>query len=57
MVSGNSGTHLLDNRGEWEKVSPEIPDSAISATINGNRLYVATEKRGMFHISLENENN
>ena len=54
---GNSGTHLLDKRGEWERISPEMPDSVISATINGNRLYVATEKRGMFHISLENENN
>ena len=54
---GNSGTHLLDNRGEWERISPEIPDSVISATINGNRLYVATERRGMFYILLENENN
>ena len=55
--TGKSGTHLLDNRGEWERISPEIPDSIISATINGNRLYIATKRRGMFHISLENENN
>lgn len=54
---GASGTHLLDTRGEWEKVSPEVPGNIISATINGNRLYVATEQRGMFHISLEKENN
>ena len=55
--AGNGGAHLLDNRGEWEKISPEVPDNIISATLNGNRLYVATKKRGMFHISLENENN
>ena len=54
---GSGGAHLLDNRGEWEKISPEVPDNIIAATINGNRLYVATEERGMFHISLENENN
>ena len=54
---GNSGAHLLNSHGEWEKISPEIPDSIISATINADRLYVATKKRGMFHISLENENN
>ena len=54
---GSGGAHLLDKRGEWEKISPEVPDSIISATINGNRLYVATKQRGMFHISLENENN
>ncbi len=54
---GDSGAHLLDTRGEWKKVSPEVPGSIISATTNGNRLYVATEQRGMFHILLEEENN
>ena len=54
---GDGGAYRLDNRGKWEKISPEVPDSIISATINGDRLYVATELRGMFHISLENENN
>ena len=54
---GNSGAHLLNSHGEWEKISQEIPDSIISATINADRLYVATKKRGMFHISLEEENN
>ena len=54
---GSSGAHRLDNRGEWEKISPEVPDKIIAATINGNRLYVATQGRGMFHISLENESN
>ena len=54
---GDSGAHLLDKRGEWEKILPEVPGNIISATINGNRLYVATEQRGMFHISLEEENN
>ena len=54
---GDGGAHRLDNRGKWEKISPEVPDSIISATINGDRLYVATEQRGMFHVSLENENN
>ena len=54
---GSGGAHLLDKRGEWEKISPEVPGSIISTTINGDRLYVVTEQRGMFHISLEKENN
>ena len=54
---GSGGAHRLDKRGEWEKISPGVPGSIISATINGDRLYVATKKRGMLHISLENENN
>ena len=53
---GSGGAYRLDKRGKWEKVSPEVPGSIISATINGDRLYVATQQRGMFHISLENEN-
>ena len=54
---GDSGAHRLDKHSEWEKISPEVPGSIISATINSDKLYVATERRGMFHISLENENN
>ena len=54
---GSGGAHRLDDRGKWEKFSPAVPDGIISATINGNRLYVATKKRGMFHISLAAENN
>ena len=54
---GDGGAHLLDQGGEWKKISPEVPGSIISAAINGDRLYVATEQRGMFHISLEKENN
>ena len=54
---GSGGAHRLDKGGKWEKVSPAVPGSVISTTINGDRLYVATQRHGMFHISLENENN
>ena len=54
---GSGGAYRLDKRGKWKKVSPEVPGSIISATINGDRLYIATETRGMFHISLEEKNN
>ena len=56
-AAGDKGVYQLDNRNRWEQISPEVPDTVIAFVVKGNRLYIATEKRGMFHISLENENN
>ena len=55
--AGDKGVYQLDNRDRWEQISPEVPDTVTALVVKGNRLYIATEKRGMFHISLENENN
>ena len=54
--AGAEGIYQLNNRGEWEKISPEVPDTVISLVINGDKLYIATERRGMFYISLQREN-
>ena len=55
--AGDKGVYQLDNRNRWEQISPEVPDTVIALVVNSNRLYIATEQRGMFQISLENENN
>ena len=52
---GDEGVYRLNNHDEWEKILPEVPDSVTFLVINGNRLYITTEHRGMFHISLEKE--
>ena len=54
--AGNEGAYQLDRGGEWKKISPEVPDSVLSLAINGNTLYAVTEKRGMFQVALEKEN-
>ena len=54
-AASHEGAYQLDRRGEWEKISSEVPDSVISLVISGNKLYVATEKRGMFQVSLQTE--
>ena len=54
--SGTEGAYRLDSRGEWEKILPELPDSVLSVVINSDKLYAVTEKRGMFQVSLEEEN-
>ena len=55
--AGDTGVYRLNSRNRWEKISPEVPDGVVAFVINSNRLYVATGNRGMFHISLEEENN
>ena len=54
--AGDTGVYKLDNRSRWEQILPEVPDRVISFVTNNNKLYIATNQRGMFHISLENEN-
>lgn len=51
----SEGAYQLNSRGEWKKISPEVPDSVISLVINGDKLYVSTKKRGMFQVSLQTE--
>ena len=54
--AGNEGAYQLNRRGEWKKISPEVPGRVISLVINDDTLYAVTEKRGMFQVSLEEEN-
>lgn len=53
--AGNAGVYRLNNGNAWEKISPEVPDSVISLVVSSDRLYIATEHRGMFYVSLEKE--
>ena len=55
--AGNKGVYKLNNRSRWERILPEVPDRVLSFVINNNKFYIATKQRGMFHISLEEENN
>ena len=34
----------------------DFPGKVLSLVVDGDRLYVATERRGMFHIVLEEDN-
>ncbi len=51
----NAGAYRLDNRGNWKKVSPEVPDGIRELVFANNKLYIITNQRGMFHVSLGNE--
>ena len=51
----NAGAYRLDNHSKWKKVSPEVPDGIRELVFANNKLYIITNKRGMFHVSLGNE--
>ena len=53
--AGDKGVYRLEAQGEWEQVSPEVPGKVLVLVANRDRLYVATQRRGMFHISLAEE--
>ena len=51
--AGNSGVYRLDAGGGWTQISSEIPGQVLSLIVNKDKLYIAAQGRGLFHISLE----
>ena len=51
--AGEAGVYRLDDHhGRWMQISSSVPGKVRSIVVSNNRLYVATEHRGIFHISL-----
>ncbi len=50
---GDMGIYCLDTRREWKKISSAAIGDVISTAIIKNRLYSAVDRRGIFHISVE----
>ena len=53
--AGDTGVYRLDERGKWKQITPSVPGKVISLVVNNDRLYIATQHRGMFHIPLKEE--
>ena len=53
--AADTGIYSLGADGEWKQVSPGVPGKVLSLVVHRDRLYVATQRRGMFHISLAEE--
>ena len=50
--AGDTGVYALGTDGDWKQISPGVPGKVLSLVVHRDRLYVVTERRGMFHISL-----
>ena len=55
--AGDTGAYQLDTRGRWEQISPKVPNRVISVAVKDNRLYILTDRSGMFYAPLEQKNN
>ena len=53
--AGDTGVYNLDARGHWKQIFPDVPDKVVSLVISNGKFYIATQQRGIFHISLEAE--
>ena len=53
--AGDNGVYRLEAQDEWNQVSSDVPGKVLALVADRDRLYVATERRGMFHISLAEE--
>ena len=53
---GDKGVYRLDVHDKWKQISPVVPGKVISLVVDRDRLYVATERRGIFHISFDENN-
>ena len=51
----DAGVYRLDARRQWKQVASDVPDEINALAIANNKLYSATEDRGILHISLEGE--
>ena len=54
--AGDKGVYRLEAHDEWNQISPDVPGKVLALVVDRDRLYVATQRRGMFHISLKEDN-
>ena len=53
--AGDLGIYSLESSGKWKQIIDKIPDNVVSLSANTDKLYIGTEKRGIFHITLEDD--
>ena len=50
--AGEMGVYRLESQGQWKQISGDVPDKVISLSASGDKIYIGTENRGIFHTSL-----
>ena len=51
----DTGAFRLEMDGYWHQLSSEVPSEIVSLCVNNDKLYSATDHRGIFQISLAEE--
>ena len=50
--AGDKGIYRLDASGKWQQITLSVPDKVLSLSVYNDRLYIATQQIGIFHIPL-----
>ena len=53
--ASDKGAFSLEPSGRWKQIIHNIPDKVVSLSTNTDKLYIGTEKRGIFHVSLKDD--
>lgn len=51
--AGDAGLYSLDSLGQWKQILGNIPDKIISLSASPEKIYIGTEKHGIFHTTIE----
>ncbi len=52
-ANNTSGIYRLDTDDRWKQIAPNVPGKIGDLAVNNQKLYIATLRSGIFHISLE----
>ena len=52
-ANNTGGIYRLDTDDRWKQIAPSVPDKVRDLVVNNGKLYIATQRSGIFHISLE----
>ena len=55
--ANDTAIYRLEDRGQWKQISPSVPDKIVAITVSNDRLYIATQNSGLFHIALQKNAN
>ena len=53
--ASDAGVYRLDTHGKWVQISPSVPSKITSLVVSNDRLYIGTQRRGIFYIPLETQ--
>jgi len=53
--AGDEGLYRLDGSSTWKQILTSVPNEILLLAVSNDRLYLATQQQGMFHIPLESD--
>ena len=52
-ANNTGGIYRLDTNDRWKQIAPSVPDKISNLAVNNGKLYIATQRSGIFHFKAE----